>query len=224
MSRTNQEHFLIDLSEVLLVPLTLYCVLLAILAAGYFFSPQGRVLTALGSGIMVFSAGTLLLFRRTALPKPLISPSAPWSDAVPLTACALLGASLALLRISIGRHFAFMPNEGFLDMARSTKAIAGLMMPLWVIHAFAEEYFFRGYVERWLGLHCSRMAAALVTAAAFSATHLPYSLDFGIYLFLSSLAYSYFFARFGALLFPIAAHSAVNIAGHAVVLGWLPLR
>jgi membrane protease YdiL (CAAX protease family) len=206
-----------ELSLALCVPLVLYLLLLSVVLWGDPLSPAAAVLlkTCLGTG--VFAAGGYLLMRRQRHHQLKLAPRLNRQNVMRLLLSVLAGCALMTMFIITKPLFGPINNPGFLDLVVSTRGLVGLMLPLWIVHAFGEELFFRAYLYNDLKGRMPVHAAMLANALLFSVLHAPHSLHYFLFLLCCSLAITAAYEHLDSLAYPTMLHAAINIFAHATL-------
>lgn len=113
--------------------------------------------------------------------------------------------------------------EGSINMLFGNSSIGSLIISVLIIGVlagFSEELFFRGALQRLLGIAMNKHVAIWITAFIFSAIHLQF---YGFFpRFLLGALFGYFFYWSGSLIVPIVAHIFNNSL--VVVIKWLQER
>jgi membrane protease YdiL (CAAX protease family) len=131
----------------------------------------------------------------------------------------LIGIAAHLLRSFISDliHY-YGINYGWRHTALTTQNFFTGMIFIWIIHASAEEYFFRGFLFNKFKNIFPIWFSIIISCLLFSIVHIPYSIPHAFFLFLTSFVITISYEYFGSLIFPICVHAITNIYSQYVTI------
>jgi membrane protease YdiL (CAAX protease family) len=195
--------------------LVLYSALAVFVSLHLDISTLAATLIKIFLGITVFGFSGWFLRRRFRLP-PL-----PRSRNFPgMVASAALGVAVCTLWYMLTAQFESLKPSGWRDTVLATQDIFLPMLFIWVIHAFAEELFFRGFVFERLKQLSGVKRAFVISGVFFAAAHLQGPLT-SLLLFSCAVAITAAYLRYNSFLGAVMVHASINITGHCLI-HWQP--